>query len=185
MYAADVRPAHSNVPCPLSILLAAMLDDKSGHERHVRVKRRQVVQTALVAAIVAFLLWRYTPRPGTPPPPNAADLLAKCYALDMPAGPPLDFSSRTESDRYVPGTRATVVRNATIWTGGDAGTETVRGDVLLDAGMIKAVGNVPEHLLRGLEYDTLDAKGLWLTPGLGAPLPGSHGSQLTRLTRCS
>jgi hypothetical protein len=123
---------------------------------------------AVCAVLATALVWTYLPLPRIPPPPNAGELTAKCTAIRIPAGPPLDFPSRPTSDRFVQGTRATLVTDATIWTGGDEGTEVLRGDVLLDGGVIRAVGHVPEPLLRELEYDTLDAGGRWVTPGLSA-----------------
>jgi len=119
------------------------------------------------AFVAAAFLWWSSSFPRTPAPPNAAELLSKCYATKVAAGPPLDFSSRTESDRHVAGSRATLIVGAKIWTGAEDGHDIVHGDLLLESGMIKAVGRVPESLLRGLKYDTIQAHGSWVTPGLG------------------
>jgi cytosine/adenosine deaminase-related metal-dependent hydrolase len=59
-----------------------------------------------------------------------------------------------------------LIRNATIWTGAVKGLEVVRGDVLLDQGLVKAVGVVEQGLLKGLEgLVEYDARGAWVTPG--------------------
>lgn len=52
-------------------------------------------------------------------PFHAAETLQKCHSIHQKAGPPLNFHSRTQSDRFVSGTRPTLLRNASIWTGGE------------------------------------------------------------------
>lgn len=80
-------------------------------------------------------------------PLDAESILAKCRSLHTKPGPPVDFHSRSQSDRYQPGTEAVLVRNATIWTGEGNGKEVFHGDVFLDGGLIKAIGNVPGEVL--------------------------------------
>jgi hypothetical protein len=106
-------------------------------------------------------------------PRQAQKILNQCAALRVPAGPPLDFYSRESSDREQPGTPATLIRNATIWTGARDGTEVVYGDLFLHRGIVKALGYIPPHLLlQANEIKTVDASGQWVTPGLGIlPLP--------------
>ena len=70
----------------------------------------------------------------------APEILDRCRTLDVKPAPPNDFYSRTQSDRFAPGTRATVIRNATIWTGFDDGKEILQGDMLLDGGIIRWIG---------------------------------------------
>jgi hypothetical protein len=88
--------------------------------------------------------------------------------------PPADFYRRTESDRFAQGTPAVLIRNATIWTGRADGSEVVHGDVLLDRGLVQAVGRVPHSLVESLpglvEYDV---HGAWVTPGSPSPCPVS------------
>jgi imidazolonepropionase-like amidohydrolase len=80
--------------------------------------------------------------------------------------PPKDFFSRSESDRYVAGTPPTLIRNATIWTGRFDGHEVVSGDVLLDKGIIKGVGEVEQSVIDSYSnLVVIDAKGAWVTPG--------------------
>ncbi|TFY55471.1 hypothetical protein EVG20_g9306 [Dentipellis fragilis] len=103
-------------------------------------------------------------------PRNAAAILARCAALQAAPGPPARFAERKESDRHEPGTRPTLIRNATVWTGAHDGTEVIYGDVLLEKGIVKALGYVPKGMLKELENvdrNVVDAEGAWVTPGLG------------------
>lgn len=102
-------------------------------------------------------------------PINAHTILATCSALDVPVAPPHDFAKRSTSDRFVEGTRATLIKNATIWTGNDDGKEMIQADILLDKGIIKFVGKFSKHALLSegvdvTEYNTVHANG-WVTPG--------------------
>ncbi|KAL5494800.1 hypothetical protein ACEPAI_262 [Sanghuangporus weigelae] len=99
------------------------------------------------------------------------DILARCRALDLKPGPPEDFYEREVSDRFVPGTKATLVQNATIWTGNSDGTEVITGDVFFDGGIIKQIlsdSSQTNVLLNKKELDLniIDANGAWLTPGI-------------------
>ncbi|KAI6157316.1 hypothetical protein BKA82DRAFT_4055541 [Pisolithus tinctorius] len=92
-----------------------------------------------------------------------SDIVAQCNALDVSPGPPPDFDSRNVSDRYELGTPIVLIRNATIWTGGNGGSEIVAGDILLDRGLIQQIGpqlDDPEDAL------FIDAQGAWVTPGI-------------------
>lgn len=67
----------------------------------------------------------------------------------------------------MPGTHPTLIRDATIWTGHKDGKEVVKGDVLLDRGLVIDVGKVPKTRYEGLQgLKVVDAKGKWVTPGL-------------------
>ncbi|KAF8163787.1 hypothetical protein B0H34DRAFT_614504, partial [Crassisporium funariophilum] len=103
------------------------------------------------------------------------ELQAKCNDLRAPAGPPASFETagrtRVGSDRFVNGTPPTLLRNAKIWTGARSGTEVVYGDVLLDKGLVMAVGYIPPTLLEsarsgGVGLKIQDVGGKWVTPGL-------------------
>lgn len=99
-------------------------------------------------------------------PINAAEIVHKCLKLEELPGPPKDFHLRTTSDRFQAGTRPTLLKNATIWTGHLSGHEVIRGDVLLDKGLIKAVGRVKQSLLETYkDLVTVDVAGAWVTPG--------------------
>ncbi|KZT35524.1 hypothetical protein SISSUDRAFT_1064386 [Sistotremastrum suecicum HHB10207 ss-3] len=120
----------------------------------------------LPAALLAYALLSVIQRP--PAPANASEILSICNSLHEIPSVPQDFYSRTVSDRFVEGTKATFIRNATIWTGGRDGTELVYGDVLLDGGIVKALGYIPDQMLKGVKgrVNTIDAYGSWVTPGL-------------------
>ena len=105
---------------------------------------------------------------GSQVPFHAAEIQARCRALNTKPGPPSNFYNRTVSDRFVEGTRRVWIRNATIWTGRLQGLEIVMGDVLLVNGIIKAVGHVDLQSM-GLndrdKVEILDAHGAYVTPG--------------------
>ncbi|KAM5544023.1 hypothetical protein V8D89_002640, partial [Ganoderma adspersum] len=66
----------------------------------------------------------------------------------------------------VTGTKPTLIKNATIWTGGDNGLEVLHGDILLDRGLIKQIGQIdPGSFAQGSVY-TVDANGKWVSPGI-------------------
>ncbi|KAJ3568395.1 hypothetical protein NP233_g5740 [Leucocoprinus birnbaumii] len=100
-------------------------------------------------------------------PQNAKEIWARCQQLKMPAGPPSNFHERTVSDRFEAGTPPTLIRNATIWTGRVNGLEVVKGDILVDQGLIQAIGDIePAYLNSFAGLVTVDANGAWVTPGI-------------------
>jgi hypothetical protein len=141
-----------------------------GHQD--RGKRVWRLLSFLVAAVVGLQLYQYSsssawgPLHGTRVPLHAAATLARCRALDVKPGPPADFHRRVRSDRFVPGTKPVLLRNARIWTGERNGTEVVKGSILLGNGIIQAIGGVPERLLAPWEdLEVYDLDGAWVTPG--------------------
>ncbi|KAG6831393.1 hypothetical protein H0H92_010995 [Tricholoma furcatifolium] len=108
---------------------------------------------------------------------DAHEILARCMSLKARPGPPHSFHSRETSDRYEPGTNATFIKNAVIFTGNKNGSEVIHGSILMDKGIIRSIGNVPERHLNNFQHVTVvDAKGAWVTPGLGAnDLNSAHG----------
>lgn len=100
-------------------------------------------------------------------PVNAGAIHDRCNNLKLKPGPPSTFHERKLSDRFVAGTKPTLIRNATIWTGRINGLEVIRGDILLDKGLIQALGRIPSALLitSGDDLVTIDAKGAWVSPG--------------------
>lgn len=110
-------------------------------------------------------------------PFHAKEILDKCAALKVPAGPPKDFHLRTASDRHTPGTPSTIIYNARIWTGERNGTEVMDGFVWLKKGIVVAIGGLKEQKevlkeLRsseglGFPVKFVNAGWKWVTPGLG------------------
>ncbi len=95
-------------------------------------------------------------------------ILSRCALAKMKPGPLASFHSRDESDRYEPGTNATLIRNAMIFTGRENGTEVVHGSILLDKGIIKGLGKISWRVIDNTPNLTVvDAMGAWVTPGLG------------------
>ncbi|KAF9242017.1 hypothetical protein BU15DRAFT_44398 [Melanogaster broomeanus] len=125
----------------------------------------------LVAAVAALYISGWMSLQIATPPSalelaRREDILHQCKYIKTPPGPPANFHTRQESDRYVSDTKPTLIRNATIWTSGRNGTEVIEGDVLLHKGLIKAVGHIPPRLLQGLQFQAVDANGAWVTPGI-------------------
>ncbi|KAJ7731104.1 hypothetical protein DFH07DRAFT_1065777 [Mycena maculata] len=136
--------------------------------KSTKVKRVRAIQIALVLLAAFSYSLTYLLLPSTSHteslPLNAEAILAQCSALHLTPGPPDDFYARTQSDRFVEGTKATLIRNASIWTGLDEGYEVVLGDVLLDKGLIQQVGSV--DLSSYSDVFVLDAAGGWVSPGI-------------------
>jgi hypothetical protein len=101
-------------------------------------------------------------------PPHVSLAISRCQQLELKVGPLPGFYERTRSDRYANGTKPVLLKRARIWTGGNNGTEVVRGDILLDRGLFQAVGHVPQSTLSAFGDDLVivDAKNAWVTPGL-------------------
>jgi hypothetical protein len=98
---------------------------------------------------------------------EAAAAVARCQALRATPGPAADFLKRTHSDRFAPGTKPVLVKNAKIWTGEKNGTEVVHADILLDKGIIKGIGQTARKIIHAYKDDmvVVDAKNAWVTPG--------------------
>lgn len=125
---------------------------------------------ALLATIslITTSFWSPAPPSSATVPRHLGEIIKKCRALQTPAGVDSEqFHKRTHSDRFVPGTKPVLIRNARIWTGNQNGTEVLHGSILIDKGLIKAVGKLPRIQADG-PYEGLvvvDAKGAWVTPG--------------------
>lgn len=146
------------------------------------VRRTAQWSTTLIVlgffAYLSFVSWNERDvsqsNPHIHPKPYYDELRSKCASINTPAGPPKGYTSSSRllegSDRWVPGTPPTLLRNAKIWTGARNGTEVVFGDILLDKGLVVAVGYIPPSLISAAfksgavrEYDV---GGQWVTPGL-------------------
>lgn len=100
----------------------------------------------------------------------------KCSQLRKPLQIP--SGSRDVNARYVSGTKPTLIRNATVWTGEpteslgngngplDRGYAWIRRDVYLDHGLIKTIE--PSIAMMGLpaDYEIINADGRPLTAGI-------------------
>lgn len=130
-----------------------------------RVNSLQFTLLLLVAFSysLTYLLWPKSHSETLPI--NAQAILAQCSVLHLAPGPPNNFHSRTESDRFVKGTKPTLIRNATIWTGLDDGKEVIQGDILIDKGLIKKVWSDSVDLRSYANVEVLDAAGAWVSPG--------------------
>lgn len=95
------------------------------------------------------------------------DSVAKCKTLDLKPRPPPNFHSRTRSDRYEPGSKPIIIRNATLWTGNDDGNEVIESmDVFLSKGIITDISKTSSGKEFSKDAFEIDAGGKWLTPGI-------------------
>ncbi|KIY71223.1 carbohydrate esterase family 9 protein [Cylindrobasidium torrendii FP15055 ss-10] len=130
-------------------------------------KRRWSALLGLACLAVLPAAYQLLAQPPAFVPAHAEETLARCEALHKPAGPPDNFHDRTQSDRFVPGTPPTLIKNARIWTGLHNGTEVIEGDVLLDGGLIVGVGHFSSGELTAYgSLKVVDAAGAWVTPGI-------------------
>ncbi|KAF9450409.1 composite domain of metallo-dependent hydrolase [Macrolepiota fuliginosa MF-IS2] len=140
-------------------------------KQDVSRKRRLLVRVLLALGLATVLGFQFNnvhrlSRLQTVPL-HADKILDKCRQLNAPAGPPSNFHERTVSDRFESGTPPTLIKNATIWTGRVSGYEVVKGDILLDKGIILAIGDIEQAYLNNFsELNTVDAGGAWVTPGI-------------------
>ena len=142
------------------------------YRRRPDVRSRFLYGFVLILVVLQFWYSNHTltiAHASSPVPIHAENTIARCRALDTIPGPPSHFHSRTSSDRYVPGTSATLILNARIWTGGRNGTEILEGHVYFDKGIFKSVGGLDVNAVKMLHgrdpLDIVDAKGAWMTPG--------------------
>ncbi|KAL5534649.1 hypothetical protein ACEPAG_1112 [Sanghuangporus baumii] len=138
---------------------------------HLRPPWSLLIIGTLALLMLGTQIWitRGASRSAVKIPRNATSIKARCENLKLSPGPSLGFRSRTSSDRFVHGTKVTLIRNATIWTGNEDGKEILKGNVLLDKGLIKIVGGDNELLAKHLDdssVDIINAGGGWVTPGI-------------------
>ncbi|KAG2130176.1 uncharacterized protein EDB93DRAFT_1323346 [Suillus bovinus] len=128
------------------------------------VLHRLSAKTAFAAALRKFGSFEATNSPQELA--RRSQILSKCAYIRAKPGPPPNFHTRTQSDRYADSENTTpvLVRNATIWTAANDGHEVISGDLLLHRGLIKAIGDVPLSMIR--QGRVVDAHGAWVTPGI-------------------
>ncbi|KAF9241518.1 carbohydrate esterase family 9 protein [Melanogaster broomeanus] len=85
---------------------------------------------------------------------HLAKFAARCEYLAREPGPSHDFHQRTHSDPK-------------IWSGNNNGTEVIHGDILLENGLIAAVGRIPKSIInRYNNLQVVDVHNAWVTPGI-------------------
>ncbi|KAG6900680.1 hypothetical protein C0993_004990 [Termitomyces sp. T159_Od127] len=147
----------------------------SHHPGPIRRPARSPLHFSLLASVTVALIlglfnakfnWKSATTANLPI--NAVEILRKCNSLSAEPGPPVDFYSRIESDRFQSGTPPTLIRNATIWTGRVSGHEIIVGDLLLDKGIIKEVGDISQTIIDsyGEQLVVVDAARAWVSPGI-------------------
>jgi hypothetical protein len=157
-----------------------LLRAQATHKRSIiNILYRPLFTIVFFLCLQTAFVFRYRTSSTPTIPIHASKTLQKCRHLHTKPRPSPDFDLRKQSDRFVPGTRATLIRNATIWTGGANGLEISNGDLLLDCGLIKAVGRVDGRELEayGMDLVVMDVGGAWVTPGFAFKFNGC----LTRL----
>lgn len=151
------------------------LDAESYREpRIVKNKRKHWSLHALLVLTIIVLgnhvLFNYlsSREQGILVPANAVQIQSRCQNLRLLPSPPTSFYDRIISDRFDPSTRPTLIRNATIWTGQDNGLDIIKGDILLDGGIIKGIGHISRNQLKSFQANlhVVDANGAWATPGI-------------------
>jgi hypothetical protein len=121
------------------------------------------------------------PEPSAPPPSFVAEGIKQCEIISRP--PPSHKQATAErkySDRFVKGTKATWLKNGTVWTGEKGGEEVLYGvDVLLDGGVVRKIGK-PEEIQEMMkskdkkdQYDEVELGGAWVTPGMSLNKSGT------------
>ncbi|KAF8558348.1 composite domain of metallo-dependent hydrolase [Imleria badia] len=136
--------------------------------------RRNMSARVLILCSVTVVVWlwsasrcTFAAKDSVMLPLHAEETLQKCSMLHAKPGPPPDFARRTQSDRFVDGTRATLLKNASLWTGDPLQYEIHGADILLDKGIIKFLGHASEEILANYgDLLTVDVGGSWVTPGI-------------------
>lgn len=148
------------------------------YTRPPQVHRNKLARVfILCGAIVVVWLWSasryvFVAKDSVRLPLHAKETLQKCSMLHVQPGPPADFARRTQSDRFVDGTRATLLKNASVWTGNPLRYEIHGADILLDKGIIKFLGHASEEILAMYgDFLTVDVGGSWVTPGYYLRVP--------------
>ncbi|KAG6911111.1 hypothetical protein DXG01_003851 [Tephrocybe rancida] len=152
-----------------------MSDKLPSHRPHSRKRSHTLLRSPLFTLVAAALTlgllnakfnWKSSTSVNLPI--NAAEIVQKCSLLNAEPGPPANFHSRAQSDRFQEGTSPTFIRNATIWTGRVSGHETIIGDLLLDNGIIKEIGDISQSTIDayGKQLVVVDAAGAWVSPGI-------------------
>lgn len=152
-----------------------VMDKLPSHFERIRQRRRlsasKFLTVGILLAAFSFVSLHLTEwqhyYPVSSLPMNASAILERCRLLNVKPGIPHGFYHRTQSDRFAPSTPPTLIKNATIWTGGNSGRQVIVGNLLFDKGLVKAVGHIHQHVLDAYGNDivVVDARGAWVSPG--------------------
>ena len=157
---------------------AGIKDHRQGDPlRRVHRRVKLVKDTIILALLLAFLslpvaLYFDFPFPGKPPAPVPQYIKDGIKQCEIIARPPPSFkpydAKRTKSDRFVDGTGAVLLKNATLWTGEKDGEEVLYGaSILLAGGVIRKIGSEKEllGLAKEIDAEEVELNGAWVTPG--------------------
>lgn len=150
-------------------------------QRTTRVWRARLIPSFVALSLLVFWLATTSaplefPFPKPSPEPSKAPRFIKegikqCKIIARSPPNPKAFTDKRETnDRFVKGTKATWLKNATLWTGEKGGSEILYGaNVLLDGGVIRKIskGDKLEDLVGLLKsgVDEVELNGAWVTPG--------------------
>jgi len=165
IFVADAGLGHPELDLPVGLR-----NQKRGNSKASRALWRCLAGAAAYLVLSNLWLKGFTNTAPRTSIVYTPEVLARCQSLNLKPCPPANFQSRTTSDRFQEGTRATLITNAKAWTGNEDGTHVMDcADILLDQGLVKWIGNCGKSEFVSGEYGSelliLDAKGAWLTPG--------------------
>lgn len=168
---------------------APIVEEDTGFKEHTTSRPSRARYLLPLAALAALLITCHDgtrdyvrrdlgfPWPSEPEtlPPFVHEGMKRCEQIRRPPPSPEPATEkRTQSDRYVKGTRPVWLKNATLWTGEDDGKEVRYGaDVWLEGGVVRKIGSKKDFddLLeaakdKGDKVDEVDLDGAWVTPGI-------------------
>jgi imidazolonepropionase-like amidohydrolase len=185
-----------------------VVPEHDGLKEHPRQSSSMRLLHALCSLSVGLFVWSSLtgnmpaplafpfPKEPEPLPPFVLDGMKQCKIINRPTPNPHDNTAkRTHSDRFVAGTRPVWLKNGTVWTGEEDGTEVrYSADVWLDGGVVRRIGSSEEMrelsaaaAEGGADVDEVDLHGAWVTPGIidlhshlaVDPAPALRGSDST------
>jgi hypothetical protein len=158
------------------------IDESKLPRKRDRVSRTLVIHSLIALCCLGYLLNANTssaflegfpfPKPAPSSTPSfIKEGIKQCKVISRPPPSPKAYTDKRQtSERYVKGTKATLLRNATLWTGEKGGTEVIHGaDVLLDGGVVRKISRGDKsvdwrELVKG-EVEEVELGGAWVTPG--------------------
>ena len=150
---------------------ASIEDYDSGKTRQRSGLKLSMSWRALALCLFGLVYWHQFPFPAPekPTPKFIKEGIEQCKLINRP---PPHFSPsdkhRTESDRFVHGTKPTLLRNGTVWTGEEGGKEVLYGhDVLLDGGVVVKISKEIDSAELDISgVSEVQLHGAWVTPGI-------------------